>query len=215
MVGRFINSDSFDVITLSPTELYDKNLFAYCDNNPIDRADDGGEFWHIVAGAAVGGIVEAVSTALDGGNVYEILISLGCGAVAGGVSAACPAASVAINAAMGAVQSVACNLVDGKKDTAIGMVTEATISAGFGALSGSSGPSCLADPTLYKTGKQLRNVAKKGYRPLVRKEAKKTYKALVKNTTKQFGKEMVETGAYKSIEWYTKKRVETLYKKIG
>ena len=32
-------------MTLTPTELTDKNLFAYCDNNPITRADQGGHFW--------------------------------------------------------------------------------------------------------------------------------------------------------------------------
>lgn len=47
-VGRFLNSDAFDVITLSPTTLTDKNLFAYCDNNPIDRVDTGGDVWETV-----------------------------------------------------------------------------------------------------------------------------------------------------------------------
>ena len=32
----------------------DKNLYAYCDNNPIMRDDAGGEFWNAIAGAAMG-----------------------------------------------------------------------------------------------------------------------------------------------------------------
>ena len=28
--------------------LTDKNLYAYCDNNPITRSDNGGEFWDTV-----------------------------------------------------------------------------------------------------------------------------------------------------------------------
>jgi hypothetical protein len=29
-------------------------MFAYCGNNPVSRADDGGECWHVVIGAVVG-----------------------------------------------------------------------------------------------------------------------------------------------------------------
>ena len=43
--SRFINADSVDVATATPMALTDKNLFAYCDNNPISRIDVGGEFW--------------------------------------------------------------------------------------------------------------------------------------------------------------------------
>ena len=47
-VGRFINADSVDVLTATPNSLTDKNLYAYCDNNPVKRKDNGGEFWDIV-----------------------------------------------------------------------------------------------------------------------------------------------------------------------
>ncbi len=46
--GRFINADGIDTITASFTELTDKNLYAYCDNNPTTRKDDGGSFWDTV-----------------------------------------------------------------------------------------------------------------------------------------------------------------------
>ena len=42
--GRFINADVPEVITASQLQLTDKNLFAYCDNNPIVRVDYGGQF---------------------------------------------------------------------------------------------------------------------------------------------------------------------------
>ena len=54
---RFINADSFDTLIATPKQLTDKNLFAYCDNNPIVRIDEGGEFWNWVIGASVGAIV--------------------------------------------------------------------------------------------------------------------------------------------------------------
>ena len=45
IVCRFINADVPDVITASPTVLTDKNLYAYCDNNPVMRTDHDGMFW--------------------------------------------------------------------------------------------------------------------------------------------------------------------------
>ena len=47
---RFLNADTTDILTASLDSHYDKNLFVYCDNNPIIRVDYGGEFWHIVVG---------------------------------------------------------------------------------------------------------------------------------------------------------------------
>ena len=46
--GRFINSDKPEVLTATPMSVADKNLFAYCDNNPITRIDFDGEFWDTV-----------------------------------------------------------------------------------------------------------------------------------------------------------------------
>ena len=45
MIGRLINADTTDVLTVSLTSLTDKNLYAYCDNNPVMRKDTGGAFW--------------------------------------------------------------------------------------------------------------------------------------------------------------------------
>jgi len=47
-VGRFISADSSDVLYASSKEFTDKNLFSYCDNNPITRKDNGGAFWDTV-----------------------------------------------------------------------------------------------------------------------------------------------------------------------
>jgi RHS repeat-associated protein len=61
IVCRFINADVPDVITASPTALTDKNLFAYCDNNPVMRVDENGEFWGpTLAIMAVGGLLGAI-----------------------------------------------------------------------------------------------------------------------------------------------------------
>ena len=46
-VGRFINADTSDLLSVQG-DLYDKNLFAYCDANPTVRLDVGGYVWETV-----------------------------------------------------------------------------------------------------------------------------------------------------------------------
>ena len=38
------------------------NLFTYCDNNSVNRADDEGDFWNIVSGAVIGAALSGAST---------------------------------------------------------------------------------------------------------------------------------------------------------
>ena len=44
-VKRFINADGATLAVTNSGGLTDKNYFAYCDNNPTNRSDDGGRFW--------------------------------------------------------------------------------------------------------------------------------------------------------------------------
>ena len=44
-IGRFINSDVF---AATGQTLVGNNMFAYCGNNPVNRADDSGTFWETV-----------------------------------------------------------------------------------------------------------------------------------------------------------------------
>ena len=64
-MGRFISADNPELVTVTLMGHSDKNLFAYCDNNPISRADNGGGVWHIVIGAVVGGIINGATTAIS------------------------------------------------------------------------------------------------------------------------------------------------------
>ncbi len=53
-VARFISPDTTEILTATPTALTDKNLYAYCDNNPVVRADSNGEFWdYVIDGAFI------------------------------------------------------------------------------------------------------------------------------------------------------------------
>ena len=69
------------------------NLFAYCGNDPVDREDDAGDCWHIVAGAFIGAIVNVgISYAANklAGNEYtlkDVAVDALCGAITGGFAA--------------------------------------------------------------------------------------------------------------------------------
>ena len=62
-IGRFISADTIELVLISQTTLTDKNLYAYCDNNPVSRADDSGQVWVYAAlgGGIAGGIIGALS----------------------------------------------------------------------------------------------------------------------------------------------------------
>jgi len=84
-VGRFISADTTDILGVS-SDLYDKNLYAYCDNNPIIRVDTSGELWEFVVAGAVINVVTTFCAAKITGQSYSKR-DLMMAAVAGGVNA--------------------------------------------------------------------------------------------------------------------------------
>ena len=92
-VCRFINADLVDVLTATPRHLSNKNLFAYCDNNPVMRSDGGGKLWNIVIGAVVGGlaggIVAGITSFINTGEVDwgSVVINAVVGAAGGAIAA--------------------------------------------------------------------------------------------------------------------------------
>ena len=58
---RFVNADEMSTLGVSPMDISDKNLYAYCDNNPINRTDNGGKLWGIVAKTILKGVVGCVT----------------------------------------------------------------------------------------------------------------------------------------------------------
>ena len=59
-VGRFISPDTTDILEVQD-DLYDKNLYAYCDNNPVMRIDSSGTVWHLAVGAVVSVAIQFVA----------------------------------------------------------------------------------------------------------------------------------------------------------
>ena len=52
VVGRFVNADDVDVLGVEK-DLHDKNLYAYCDDNPVNRSDKEGDVWQLALAAGL------------------------------------------------------------------------------------------------------------------------------------------------------------------
>ena len=133
--GRFINADTADVLGASPGKAnWDKNLFAYCDNDPVSRKDDGGDLWDFVIGAAVGVATTFISSKLEGkdASVTDYLVAGLCGGL-GGLNVGRTASAI-IGAVTGFVGSIYDNTTSGKKVSFGELILDATLAAGFGAL---------------------------------------------------------------------------------
>ena len=88
--GRFISADSTDVLNVEITT-NGKNLFAYCDDNPVVFEDSSGEISSLAIaglGAVVGIVTNTFSylTTMDDFNRVEFAISIMEGAVDGALS---------------------------------------------------------------------------------------------------------------------------------
>ena len=152
-VGRFINADDVSTVTASMDALTDKNLFSYCDNNPVMRTDEDGEFWNIIIGAAVGAVAGAVVTAItqliENPEAYksgEFWAQVGVSALTGAVSGAIAATGigvagqVAVNAGLGVASSIANTAIDSNGSASLGTyITNAIVDGAAGALGGLMG----------------------------------------------------------------------------
>ena len=81
--ARFINVDDISIITATPAALTDKNLFAYCDNNPVVRIDQGGKVWNWLVGTIVGVSGSALVASMQNKKGKEFWAHVASGAVSG------------------------------------------------------------------------------------------------------------------------------------
>ena len=179
--GRFINADDISVLSESTDKAtWDKNLFAYCDNNPVNRADDNGEYWHFIVGAVVGGFMGAATAFASGEtDLISVLSATIAGAVGGALAAS--GAGRLIQAAGSAVISMTSNV--------IGQINEAQsdINKRFDVVD------MLVDGAVgFATGYAGNNGASYGNT------------AGIKAVTKRAQKRIVSSGLKKGISYYTK-----------
>ena len=92
-ICRFISADEPELTRITPMALTDKNLYAYCDNNPIVRRDMDGALWGFVlagaaVGAAIGAAIQVIDNAISGRELGDgVLLAAVGGAITGAVGA--------------------------------------------------------------------------------------------------------------------------------
>lgn len=132
-VGRFLNADNYPS---TGQGLLGNNMFAYCGNNPVSRKDDGGEFWNVIVGAAIGAVVNTVVSyaaskmAGEEFSLADAAVAFAGGAITGAVAATGLGAfgQALVGAAVGFGGSVMNNVLEGE-----------TISWGTAAINGIAG----------------------------------------------------------------------------
>ena len=73
-IRRFISADDTQVLRDNLDMLGEKNLYAYCDDNPIMRVDGDGQCWNILVGAVIGATVNVITggiAATETGQKYS------------------------------------------------------------------------------------------------------------------------------------------------
>ena len=208
-IGRFINADDESLITATPeSATWDKNLFAYCDNNPITRADSAGEFWHLVVGAAGGallsGVVQVACNVIEGKRLTS---GLGLALLTGAASGALTASGVgAIGSAVGSgIISSGSSLVSQISDGGLENVNfgevllDGVVGVGCGIISG-AGASSVASGAGGQT--QMINAGKK--------TVSRTWSALKANGVAAAKKE-----AQKATHYYVKSTKKVTKNLVG
>lgn len=90
VIGRFVNPDDITLLGANG-DFASLNLYAYCGNNPVARADDGGEAWHVIAGILLGAAGKALDMYHNGEldwSDWRTYARIGVSAISGGISAA-------------------------------------------------------------------------------------------------------------------------------
>ena len=197
---RFISPDTVDVLTVSAASITDRNLYAYCDNNPIVRYDDGGEFWHIIVGAAVGAVIGGVSRGLanlaDGKSFTDgIAISMVAGAASGALAAtgvgvvALAAANAGISMAEEAANQVWDNGgFDGIEFDVQAIAVQGVVGAVTSAIGGGGSGSKQLNSLGKQSVKRVFNSTKSKSVTHILSETKKAFSYYGKNTMKYYKK---------------------------
>ena len=191
-IGRWINADAVDLLGANG-DFASLNLFAYCGNNPVIRADSEGTFWHIVGGAVLGAVAgtvtKMITNAISGQKITDGLLTAGiAGAVSGGLAASGVglAGQVVGNALIGAGNNVADQLIgmtNGTKTDGFD-VGSMLLDGAIGAAAGFAGGAGAGNRGLTKIG--LTNV-KRTWNALTHKGAKVALDVLGQGLT-YFGK---------------------------
>ena len=209
---RFINADVYT--STDSSDAIACNMFAYCRNNPVLAADENGEWLNIVVGAIVGAVVNTVSAVIQQKPIDEIIVSVVCGAVSGGLTA------MGFGAAVGAVTSFVDSAYSNTKavirgestigEAIVGTAVDTAVGAAFGAMGAASTSEIAASRQITEAGYSgLKTLCQKGLHPVVKEAAKKAVKSVATYVAKRILTDAASgltTGAISyGIAWYTSK----------
>ena len=151
VMSTFLSVDNY---VQSPDYAQSFNRYAYCLNNPLKYTDPDGELWHIIIGAAIGGIVNLATNANNCKGLWDYVAAFGVGAASGALTAAVPCLGIGngiLNAALqvgasaigGGLVNGTNNLIaqTGKNFNGINNINKQDLwnSIGYGSISGMAG----------------------------------------------------------------------------
>ena len=196
-VCRFISAD---VYMTTGQGVLGGNMFAYCGNNPVCRYDDGGEFWHLVIGAAVGAAISFVSsvvTDLVAGEEVNWKLA-GISAASGAVSGLLAATGVGLagqvvgNAVISGVTNVITQIATKPANKFSWSELGSEIAAGaVSGLVGGKGASYVPKASTITNVTFKTTVKTLGSKPTVRKATKAVVKSLAKAARVVLGKSVL------------------------
>ena len=143
-IGRFINADSY--ASTDATGLLSTNMFAYCENDPVNKSDSNGEFLHLAIAAGVGAAVslasqftsDLISSVKNGSfelSSWETYFGAFVGGAAGGVVTMCAGTAVggAVGSGVSTLVGQVLENVTGEENRSAGeIVCNTIIDAAFG-----------------------------------------------------------------------------------
>ena len=227
VIGRFINADLPEYAALSATDITGTNLFAYCKNDPINHADEDGEWLNVVIGAVVGAVVGAAITAIesrseDGSiNWKSVAKSAFTGAVSGAISAT-GFGGVAGQMFAGGLSGVVDSLDDirkyqkGEKSLGETLLTTA-VNVGTGVLfsaAGYSGTGAFEESKRLTRGaiSAAKTIRTKAANPGVKRAAKETINSFKKYAKRLFVHEGISGAVTGSLSAGTRHMAKSSYR---
>ena len=216
-LSRFINTDDVSLLGANG-DFSSLNLFAYCGNNPATREDAHGTFWHVVAGALIGGMVSGFSKAIELMNSKEspkekaiqIATAAVFGMVGGGLAATGigQVGQIIIGGVLGAAEYATAQALQGEEISTNELITSGVCGLVGGAYGG-EGAAYGSKFMKYHRGKFVENMNLRGVGDAVktmwRQTAKWTSQHLIRPTAIGVAKAYIgNKGAYYTIAGTTK-----------
>ena len=198
-IGRFINADSY--ASTDATGLLSTNMFAYCENDPVNKSDPSGKWMHIVAGAVFGGISSLLDGLADNKSDTTLLRTVLIGMASGALSAAFPGCGLAIDVVANCIDT-GLDLLQSNGDQIAETVFTSINSTAFSAFSNSQ------ESYLTTSGfsndieaiKGQKNNVKPGNHPKVKARASKNISSVKRTIIKKGGRDILSSGVVGAVK---------------